>query len=461
MNLTGAFHFQTGAPDSIQRRHYAMNRPSGFFLLGILMIGATAATSEPVLQAPTGSNALTLQDAIRAALARAPEVALAGTQVERAADTLRETRSSNRPQVVTGTGLAYNNGFPLSIEGAAPSVFQVGVSQALFSKRNKNLISEAEEGIKTAEIGSESARNELAARTALVYYALHQARRLESLWSAGCDGAAREQELAETLLAGGKIRPLDVSLARTATAVARQHLLTAQEERRLAETELRQLTAMPETAAVETVEPQLDSQVFGLPGTALFQKALETHPEIRQAESALRARMFHVEAEKGGKYPRLELVSQYAFFTRFNNYQDYFNRFTRNNFLVGMSVQVPVFDGFQTSARVAKSRQDAEEARLRLERLKSELRLGIERSVSGLRIAKGAIELGRREVETAQEYLKIHQTLMEEGRAGAKELLNAQDQLRAKEVALLGAEKALFEREVELLQVTGALPTIY
>lgn len=439
-----------------------MSRLRGYFLLSILVSWTLAMASGPdQREVSPGGASLTLQEAIRMAVSRAPEVSLANAQVARAGEALRETRASNRPQVIAGTGLAYNNGFPLSIEGSAPSAFQIGMSQPVFSRRNKNLILEAEEGIKSSQIGTESVRNELAARTALVYFELYHARKLEAVWTARREAIAKDQQLAETLLEAGRARPLEVTLARTATAAADQQLLVAREQARLAEAELRELTGQAPGSQIQTVEPRLDSQNLGVPGEALVQKALETLPEIRQAESSLRAREFHVEAEKSGKYPRFEFVSQYALFTRFNNYEDFFRTFTRNNFLVGLSIQVPLFDGFLTNARVAQSRQEATEARLKLERMKSDLRMNIERGVSALRIARGAADLARREQDAATEMVRLNQTLLEGGRISPKELLVAQNQLGEKEITVLEAEKIAFQRQVELLRLTGGFTALF
>ncbi len=438
-----------------------MSKRAGCLLLVVFACGAHALASGSEEQAAPAGGGLTLQEAIRMAIARAPEISIAESGVARAGEALRETRASNRPQVIAGTGLAYNNGFPLSIEGAAPSAFQIGLSQPLFNRRNKNLILAAEEGIKASQIVPESIRNELAARTALIYFELHQARKLEELWAARQEAAAKELQQVETMLEAGKARPVEVTLARTAIAGAGQQLLVTREQARLAETELCELTGHALGDSIRTVEPKLDPQPLSVPGEVLYQKAIEAHPEIRQAESDLKSREFRVEAEKSGKYPRFELVTQYALFTRFNNYEDFFRTFTRNNFLVGMSIQVPLFDGSLTSARVAQSRQEVSEARLRLVRLKRDLKMNIERGVSALRIARGAADLASREQEAVEEVVRLNQTLLEGGRIAPKELLASQNQLREKKIAVLEAEKTTFQRQIELLRLTGGFAALY
>jgi outer membrane protein TolC len=398
---------------------------------------------------------LTVQEAVRMALSRSPEVLLAEAQAIRAHEAVRETRSLNRPQVYTGTGLAYNNGYPLSMEGAAPSIIQFSASQPIFSKKNSNLIREAEESGKASHLGAESARNELATRTALVYYQLFQSRKVVELMSARLDSASKNREKVETLFTAGRVRNIEVTIARTAAQSARQQLLVAEERGKVAEAELRILTGLSEPAPIKTVEPQLENPAFTQPGEKLYRQALECTPEIQQSEATLKAKEFHVESEKGESLPRAEIIGQYALFSKANNYEDYFNRFSRNNFLLGLSLQVPLFTGSRTSARVAQSRQEVAEARYRLDGLKSGLKLTIERSVSALKIALGEFDLARSAVEEARELVLVNEALLEGGRIGPQDMEESRSVLQQKDLALLEAARVAFQQKMELLRAVG------
>jgi outer membrane protein len=402
---------------------------------------------------------LTIQEAVRMALEQSPDVQAAEAQATRAKEAVRESRSLNLPQVVTGTGLAYNNGFPLSIEGSAPSIFQIGASQSVFSKKNSNLIREARESERASCLGSESVRSELALKTALVYCDFHRARKTLPLAMEGLDEAEKQRELMESLLDAGRVREVDAALARTAAASARQQLLVATEQVKLGETELRELTGMPHTVAIRTVEPQIDSPLFKLDEETLYRQALERAPEILKAEATLRAKEFHVEAEKGERWPRLNVITEYALFSRSNKYEDYFNRFERNNYLIGISIQVPLFNGFRTSARVAQSKQEVSEERYRLQRMKSELKLDIQQGLSAVRIALSASDLARIDREAAREMLKVNKTMLENGRISNKEYADFRLKLQQKELALLEADRILFERKLRLLYIVGSIPS--
>jgi outer membrane protein TolC len=398
---------------------------------------------------------LSLQEAVRLALARSPEILLAEAQSLRASNALREARALRLPQVVAGTGLAYNNGFPLSIEGSAPSIFEVGASQSIFSKTNNNLIREAEETGKAGKLGKESARNEIAERIALVYYGLHQSRKNIALISANLESARKQQAQIESLFAAGKAIHLDVTMAGIAIQSLQLRLQEIQENEKILEFELLEKTGLPGTASIRTIEPQIDNPIFNAQGETLYQQAIQSTPEILQAEANVRAKEFHIEAEKGESYPRIAIISNYALFSKMNNYQDYFKNFVRNNFIIGLSMQVPVFNGFRTGAKVAQSKQEAAETRFQLQNLKSGLKLNIQRELSALRIAGGKAELARNEVKAAEENLQVNQSLFESGRISAQEMENIRSTLQQKQLALLETDQALFQRKVTLLRAAG------
>ncbi len=433
---------------------------SCLFLLPFLCEPLLAQDS-PAQEPSAAGPVLTLQEAVRLALARGPDFSLAQAEAARAAAALKETRSFNLPQIVTGSGLAYNNGFPLSIEGAAPSIVQVGVNQSIFSTKNKNLIHEAESSTVASQAGAEGARNSLVARTILLYSELHQARLSLPILEEQEDAAARNLQTIETLLKAGKALPLERTQATVFVANIAQQVLVARERVRLAETGLRALTGLPEGRSIRTEPPELKSELLSLSTDTLYQRALEANPTIREAEATLRAKEFHLRSDQGDRYPQIGIVGEYALFSRTNNYQDYFNKFTRHNYLLGLSIQYPIFDGNRTAARIAQSRQDTEVARLRVQRMQSDLRMDLEHGISDLRIARGALVLAQLEVTASEEKMRQDETLLEAGRIEPKEVESARSELLGKRAAAIEAEKILFERQVALLQTSGTLGSLF
>ena len=428
-----------------------------FYLLFLAVagIGNVFASEASGQDLQTEAMTLTIQEAIQMALFGSPEIRLAEAQTMRAQEAIRESRSLNRPQVDIGTGLAYNNGFPLSIEGSAPSIFQVRASQSFLNKKNNNLIREAEESGKASGFDKESTRNELISKTASAYISLNQARKRIALAAEKIESAQTQQERADSLFQEGKIPPSDITSAKLAVSSARQQLLIAQEQANIAETELKNYIGLSTAASIHTVEPSIMSPAFEAGAVTLYQRALEQAPEIQQAEADIRSKEYHLKAEKGERLPKINIVGEYALFSHSNNYEDYYNRFERNNYLIGLSIQFPIFDGFRTSARMAQSRQEVAEATYRLERFKSDLKLATQKGVSALRIALGARDLADSEAEAIRENIQVGRVLLENGRISDMEFEKMESQLFEKEDALLEAEQVLFQRKLELLNIIG------
>ncbi|MCL2878238.1 MAG: TolC family protein [Acidobacteria bacterium] len=432
-----------------------MNRLVGTFLILFLICFSF------IRPASAENRTLTLEEAVRLAIAHSPDALIAGAKARQAEEAVQETRSLNLPRAVVGTGAAYNNGFPLSVEGSAPSIVRFEAIQSIFSAQNKNLIREAGESAKAARIGGDIVGNELAALTALVYYRLDQARKIAALAESRLAETQKRQEFTEIDLDAGRARPVDAMMGKTAVAAAKQQILTAHEQAIVAEAELRELTGLSEGISIQTITPAMESPVYDMDAAALFEITAASSPEILQAEAKIRAKEFHVAAEKAERHPRIAAVAEYGMFSRSNNYDNYYNRFDRNNYLFGISAQFPLFDGFQSKARVAQSREELSAEQLNLRRLKSDLKLNIQRGLSDLRVARGAADVAASDLEAAEEMVKVNEILFESGRVGDREMADARLQVRQKELERLEADYELFRRKVELLRVSGSVLTVF
>src|ERR1700730_6457083 len=75
---------------------------------------------------------ITLKHAVELALQHANGAAIAAAEQQSAAANARELHNSYLPQVIAGSGLGWSYGFPLALEGSAPSIFNVNAQSALF-----------------------------------------------------------------------------------------------------------------------------------------------------------------------------------------------------------------------------------------------------------------------------------------------------------------------------------------
>src|SRR5690242_7963560 len=88
---------------------------------------------------PSGKDKLlTLRAAIELALKNSTTTGVSQADLQRARSTVTQTRDVFLPQAVVGSGLGASYGFPLSLEGAAPSVFNVNFQGALLNAAQRS-----------------------------------------------------------------------------------------------------------------------------------------------------------------------------------------------------------------------------------------------------------------------------------------------------------------------------------
>ena len=68
-----------------------------------------------------GTHALTMHQAVERALRQNPDLIMARLDEQKAVQQVRVAKDPFIPKVYVGSGLAYTYGFPMSIEGSAPS----------------------------------------------------------------------------------------------------------------------------------------------------------------------------------------------------------------------------------------------------------------------------------------------------------------------------------------------------
>src|SRR5258708_7874886 len=111
-------------------------------------------------------HTLTLKQAVERALAQNPEVMMARMEEVKAAQSVRIAKEPFSPRITGGSGLAWSNGFPLSIEGSAPAVFEAKTNQSLFNRSQTWAVAQARETARGTGFASGERRDEIVFRVA-------------------------------------------------------------------------------------------------------------------------------------------------------------------------------------------------------------------------------------------------------------------------------------------------------
>src|SRR5579862_5760094 len=78
---------------------------------------------------------MTLRQAVELAMKQNPDIMLARLDEQKSMQGIRVARDPFTPRITVGSGLAYTSGFPMTIEGSAPSVVQAYAKQFIFNRQ--------------------------------------------------------------------------------------------------------------------------------------------------------------------------------------------------------------------------------------------------------------------------------------------------------------------------------------
>ena len=123
------------------------------------------------------TRTLTLRQAVGLALEQNPDIMLARLDQQKSALAVDLVAEPLLPRVHAGSGLAYTYGFPVSLDGSAPSIFQARAERSLFNPANRLATAQAKEQARGAVIGSEPVREEVALTTAVLFLDLERTLR--------------------------------------------------------------------------------------------------------------------------------------------------------------------------------------------------------------------------------------------------------------------------------------------
>ncbi len=432
-----------------------MTRPLFVFLAFLCLPPAALPAQTPREITP---REMTLREALRLAARQSPAWLLAQNEVERADRDTALARAERTPQLFAGSGLGYTDGIPQSIAGAAPSIARVTAVQPLFDAGRKQRIRQARELSAAAAHSAEAKRAQAVYAIGALYLDFALAARGVELLERQLDRFRRIEDAAAARVEEGREIPAALTRARLDGARAAERLRAAQAQFDLLEASLRRrLDLGPGVRLRPAADDAL--QPLDLPGgrDEARRRAAANHPDLAALDAQLRAKRFQEKAAGGARYPKLDLVAQYALLAKFNNYDEFFNRFQSHNWQAGISFQAPLFAGRGVGERMAKARLEARGLELRRKVRRADVEIESLRAYEGVREAESRLGLARLELDYARENLGVLLAQFEEGRLAVDALERARVIESAAWRRLYESRCALDKAKLSLLRATGDL----
>jgi outer membrane protein TolC len=406
---------------------------------------------------PAEIHPMSLREAVGRAVARNPDVTLALLDQENARHGVQVARDPFTPRLTVGSGLAYSNGFPMSIEGSAPSIVQARATQFLFNRQQTFAVAQAREQVRGAGFDVAAKRDEVAWRTASFYLDAERAARVLALARKDAESLQTVLEAIQAQVKEGRALPLAEKQAALQLARARQLAEALDADQAGAETQLAIAVGLSADDRVRPLAGERPPAALPESEEHAVQAALESNQELRKLQSQIAAKGFERRGEKAARLPRVDLVAQYGLFAKFNNYQQYFNAFQRNNGQIGLSFQVPVFSGPGIRAQMSQTDTEIAHLQVQLNSARNQISADLQQSFRQVRKAARAAEVARLDLDVAREQLSVNLAQMQEGRLSLRQVEEARVAENGKWIAFYDAQYAVEKARWGVLRLTGDL----
>jgi outer membrane protein TolC len=398
-----------------------------------------------------------MRQAVELALKQNPDILMARLDEQKAAESVREVRDPFTPRLVAGSGLAYSSGFPMSIEGSAPSIVQAQAIQSLYNRPLSYQVAAARENARGATIDTAVRRDEVVHRVASMHIAAQRAGRISDLVRQQVSSYQKIADAVQARVEEGRELPVEARASELRVALSNQRLRALEAEREHVEKSLAVALGFDPGDSVRAVEEE--QAVLELPGTeaAAIEEALSNSKEVKKLESAIQTKQLQAQGARASRLPQIDLVAQYALMARFNNYEEFFRKFQRHNGQIGMSFQLPIFTGAAAKSQAAQADLEIARLRIQINAARDRIALDARKAYQDLLVAQSARDVARLDLDVTRERLGVVLAQFEEGRAPLRQVEEMRSAEMEKWLAFYDAQQTVERARLEILRATGTI----
>ena len=419
----------------------------------IISIDAYSETTQGKVYKP-----LSLEDCLSLARRHNPALSGATERIRELTADYQAAKSRFFPRLIMSAHYERTNPDRLSPGGAATTqplfkeegLISVAGKQLLFDGGSTNYNARAAQ--KGAEAQGQEVRrtaDEVAFTVTEAFYRLVEAK--ENLMVARESLHQRREfaALSEVFFNAGKVTRLDSLRAQSRLAEAAQANVEAENAVSLARIILAGSIGLPEEAPLE-IQGRLPQEFAPSSDMdSLWREALETNPEIRKLDSEIEQSRIRIKAARGAYFPEISL--QGALGERHHDLGG-----TQGEWLAGVFMEFPLFEGGLTRAQVAKASsqylQSLDKKRDRLDGLKVNLATAWQEREN----ARHGVVAARQTVAANEEAYASANTLYRNGKAIGLDVLQAQVDLTGSRFALIRHEVNFEIAQARIRQVLGS-----
>src|SRR5208282_780072 len=176
--------------------------------------------------------------------------------------------------------------------------------------------------------------------------------------------AEKIQEVVRERVAANQELSIEITRSDLAAARVLERIVKLEDREDALSAQIRDMTGISDAQSIE-VEQEQPSFATDQQESEMVSLALQNDRGVEEAENERIARQDNLRGARWSYFPTIDLVGEYSILSKFNNYDEFYKKFERNNVNVGVQITIPVFAA-KTSANVTLARTQLDAAELAL-----------------------------------------------------------------------------------------------
>lgn len=407
------------------------------------------------LAAPAVAQPVEFRTAVELALRHSGTILAANADRAKAAARYREAKDAYYPTVVFGSGLGYSVGMPVAIAGQAPSLFNLTHTQTLFNLATVEAIKAAHSDSLAAGLDYTDKSDQVLLDAALLYIELDSTTQRLAAATVQKQSSDHALYIAQQREKEGLGSHLDSKRAELDSARAEARLAELETARDVAREKLSRFIGRP-ASTLETVSASIPNAPALPAADDLASVALATSTSVKVADERVKAAKLRAKSEHRMKLPSVDFAGQFAEFTQFNNYAQYYKEYSPHNYSFGLNIRIPVLNLSQNAA-AAVADAEALRAEADAQLLRDQVAAEAVRTQHAVSQLQSAAKVARLEYEVAQAEIDGVELQVQNGQANARDQEMARAGVAAHQVTLLQTQFEFLRAQLQLLRQTGEL----
>lgn len=408
--------------------------------------------SPPLLYAQNEeSGRLSLEDCIAKGLQNNPMIQSSQLFVEENQTKVDEARSGYYPKVsLNSNATTYsNNNGDQRFEN-----YNTGISASynLFNGfRTKAGYHAARDHHEAAFLQHESVQQDLVLDITFAYYKTLQAERILKSAEEAVKNSQLHLDFAHARNMAGMATRSDILKSEVELSNAELEKIKAANALLAAKGNLNKLMGLPANHPTEIIDDLSELNETPVQSyDSLFAEAMESRVEVKRFYSLLNAQQNNIQLARGEYYPSLDVNANY-------NFSGEKISGMRENWWLGMTLTIPVFNGFSTEARVKGEKTALKGIEKDLEALKDQIGTEVWNAFLAVKESSERMTATSKGLESARENLSLSEGEYKEGTGSIIQLTDAQTTFVAAEQNHIQAVADYKVSLAELRRKTGNL----